>query len=197
MRKLVLLISIALAAACHPSAVWAYTLTFDDIPVGHDLGYYKQQYGFDAPGWEVIDSVASGWGMPHSGTQAVIWNDDPVWATAFGFFFVDGVSEYAAQSVGAYFTTAPGVVLQMRGYTARGAITATIGDANGTWVNRYVQMSSPTGILYVHIAGLSSPDARYHFSMDDLTVVPVPEPSSILALGFGLAAMGAMLRRRR
>jgi hypothetical protein len=199
MRRRALLIAITLALSGCSSGLWAYTLTFDDIPTGQDVSYYQQQYGLAmVPGWEVIDSVASGWETPRSGTQAVVWSGQSIYATGFDFGFEDGVSEYTVRSVGAYFTTQPGVVLAMRGYTSSGLVTANIGSSTGSWTNHYVQISSAAAdIRYVHIVGLSSPDARYHFSMDDLTVVPVPEPSSIIALGFALSAMGAMLRRRR
>jgi hypothetical protein len=33
--------------------------------------------------------------------------------------------------------------------------------------------------------------------MDDLTIVPVPEPSSIAVIGFGLVPMAATVRLRR
>jgi hypothetical protein len=199
MRKLVLLISIALAVSCCSSSLWAYTVTFDDTPIGQDLSYYHQQHGLRMYGWEVIDSVTSGWGTPQSGTQAAVWNGDPRFALGFSFYFVDGVSEYTAQSVGAYFTTKPGVVLEMRGHTASGAIiTTTIGDINGSWSNHYVEINSAMGdIRFVHIAGLNSPDEQYHFAMDDLTIEPVPEPSSIFALVGGIAGLGGFALRRR
>jgi len=148
------------------------------------------------PGWEVVGSAAHGWGTPHSGTQAAIWNGNPLFGTGWGFG-VDAVSEYTVRSVGAYFTTAPGVVLEMCGFEAGNLITVRIGDTDGSWTNRYAEINSPTGrIAFVYIVGISSPDARYHFAMDDLTVVPVPEPSSLAALLAGVAGFGAVLRRR-
>jgi hypothetical protein len=186
---------------CYSSALWAYTVTFDDVPIGQDLSYYHQQYGLHmVPGWEVIDSVTSGWGTSQSGTQAVVWNGNPAFGTGFGFYFVDGVSEYRAQYVGAYFSTEPGVLLEMSALTTSGAIvTASIGDVNGTWCNRYVGINSSIagGFINVCIIGISSPDARYHFAMDDLTIEPVPEPSSILALIGGIAGLGGFALRRR
>jgi len=179
---------------------YGVTVTFDDVSTGQNLAYYLQRYGlYMGPGWEVIDSAGSGWGTPHSGTQCAVWNGNPKYGTAFDFG-VDGVSEYSVRSVAAYFTTQPGVVLEMQGYTASGVIArAGIGDTNGYWTNRYVEISSAAGdILFVHIAGVGSSDFRYHFSMDDLTIVPVPEPSPLLALSAFLAPIaGLAIRRRR
>ncbi len=197
-RSLLLCISLVLTAFSCSSTLSAYTVTFDDVPTGKDLSYYLQQHGLDmVPGWEVIDSVSSGWGTPHSGTQAVVWNGNPIFAAGFGFG-IDGVSEYRVRSVGAYFSAEPGVLLEMRGYTASGVVTARIGESDVSWSNRYVQIDSSVAgdILFVHIAGLNSPDDRYHFAMDDLTVVPIPEPATFLALAAGLVAL-AMRKRRR
>ncbi len=184
---------ILIVFACSSSS-WGYVATFDDVPVGQDLSYYLQLYGLSmAYGWHVVDSAASGWGTPHSGTQSVVWNGNSS-GGAFGFG-VDGVSEHSVRSVGAYFTTQPGVLLQLSDLDGRFA--ASIGSTEG-WTNRYVQIGSyPFDIRSAFIVGISSPDAIYHFSMDDLTIVPVPEPSSLLALLAGIGGFGALLRRRR
>lgn len=198
--KRFMLITIVFTMFFCSSALWAYKVSFDDVPIGQNLSYYNQQYGLGmVPGWEVVDSVASGWGIPKSGTQSVVWNGNPEFGTAFGFAFEDGVSEYKASTVGAYFSTKAGVVLELRGYTANGVIIANIGESNSSWQNQYVEIkSSSLGDIYcVHIVGISSPDARYKFAMDDLTIEPVPEPSSLAALGLGVLPVAASLRLRR
>ena len=183
------------------SASRAYTVTFDDVAPGQDLSYYFQQYGLKMlPGWQVVDSASAGWGTPQSGTQSVIWNGALDHGAAV-YFGADGVSEYKVRSVGAYFTTPPGVLLQIRGLTLVGTITAPVGSAEG-WTNHYVQINTAPvlgiwgAIGSFCIVGVSSTDARYHFSMDNLTIVPVPEPSSLLALLAGLGGCGVLLRRR-
>ncbi len=190
--SLTLLVLIAFLCS---SASWAYVVTFDDAPVGQDLSCYLERYGLAMTyGWQVVDTAASGWGTPRSGTQSVVWNGNPLYGVGF-CFGVDGVSEYSVRTVGAYFTTQPGVLLQLRDLDGRFA--ASIGSVEG-WTNRYVQIGSyPFDIRSPFVVGISSPDAVYHFSMDDLTIVPVPEPSSLLALLAGVGGFEALKRRRR
>jgi hypothetical protein len=189
------LIFLLLAISCSANA---YTLTFDDVPTGQDLSYYMAQYGFNPyPGWQVVNGLESGWGTAKSGAQEVV-SADPEYATGF-YFGIDGVSEYTVRSVGAYFTTQPGVVVAMRAYTAGGTIvSATIGSLTGSWVNQYAQISWNRGdIRYIHFESISSPDARFRFAMDDLTIVPVPEPASIFVLSAALMGLGMVARKRR
>jgi hypothetical protein len=168
--------------SCGHLPACAFTLSFDDVGVGQDVSYYQSTYGVAmTPGWRVINSQSCGWDTPQSGEQAVVWAGDASYAAGLDFGFADGASEYKAQRVGAYFTTAPGVIIRMSGYGSR-VVTATIGDSVGAWVNRYVEIASPTGFAYVHFTSVSPSDARYHFTMDDLTIVPVPEPASVVGL---------------
>ncbi len=72
-----------------------------------------------------------------------------------------------------------------------------IGSPGESWNNVYAEINSPEGsIRGVSFDGVSSPDALLHFAADDMTIVPVPEPSSLLALVTGLAAAPFWLRRR-
>ncbi len=195
-----LLASIWVTILCYSSA-YAYTLTFDDISVGQDLSRYSEHYGFAAArGWEVVDHSDSAWGPPHSGTNLLIWNGNPGFGAAFGFGD-DGVSEYTVRVAGAFFSTEPGILLRMTGYGKGGTEVASvaIGATDESWTNRYAEIASAPGeIAFVHITGVNSEDDRYYFCLDDLTIIPVAEPSSVLALGFGGAGIiGAALRRRR
>lgn len=182
------------------STSWAYTVTFDDVPTGSDLSYYAQQYGLNMyHGWQVINSVDAGWGTSQSGTQSAVWSGNPEIAAGFDFV-IDTIpdSGYAARSVGAYFSTPAGIVLQMQVYTDSGMITTTIGDVNEAWHNHPVVIDSPTdNIRYVHVIGINSPDDYYHFSMDDLTVVPVPEPCSVAVLACAIVPLAGALRKKR
>lgn len=197
-----LAITITLAVFCCSSTLWAYTLTFEDVPIGSDLSYYQEQYliGF-VPGWNVIDHNGSDWGTPHSGSNVLMWGGNPIFGAGFDFG-LDGIPSmhYSAQSVGAYFSTEPGVVIRLVGYRGYGGTevaSVTIGSDTASWNDQYAEISSEAGeIDFVHIVGVHSADERYHFSMDNLTINPVPEPSSLLALLLGLGGFGTMLRRR-
>ena len=50
-------------------------------------------------------------------------------------------------------------------------------------------------IRYVHFGRVNSPDDRLGFCADDITIIPVPEPCSLLALAAALTPL--ILRRRR
>jgi hypothetical protein len=199
MKRLVLLLSTVLAASC--CTLWAYTLTFDDIPQGQGLGYYTSQYGIGwYSGFHVVDQSQNSWSQAHSGTNVLIWNGPLSRAT--GWYFGGDLTtfpNYTVRSVGAYFSTDMGQVLTIFGVRLDGSsVSATIGATGESWHDRYVEVSSAAGdIVGVGIGGISSSDARYRFSMDDLTIEPVPEPSSLAALALATSGVGLGLFRRR
>jgi hypothetical protein len=189
-----------IASCC--SSVCAYTLTFDDIPTG---SYYRDYYG-DLYGavftidWCIVPDVGL------AGTNAAMWNGPAEHGAGLRFGKrEEDIPEYryTIQSIGAYFNTDMDVVIKIIGYASTGVWTtpvvdATIGTPGESWNNRYVEISSAAGdISYVEIVGISSPDARYHFSIDNVTIEPVPEPSSILALVGGITGLGGFALRRR
>jgi len=208
MRQVVWFASIVMALLYCPASAWAYTLTFDDIPAGQDISYYTAEYGVIwASGFEVVDESQFSWSQAHSGTNVLIWNcSHPSWAAGFEFGadpadYPDcSIPPYNVYSVGAYFSTDMGQVLALVGYRKGGSVaaTATVGSELESWQDRYVEIFSASGdIAFVHISGVSSPDARYRFCLDHLTVVPVPEPSALLALAGGLGVLGLPFIRRR
>jgi hypothetical protein len=203
MRLRILLTSIAVLTFCCSSALWAYTLAFDDIPIGANLGYYSDQYGVFFSSWTSVDSATLGWGQSHSGANVAMWSGSPG-TGAFAWFGhrENGEPVYkSVSSLGAYFSTDTDAVIRMVGYSTAGGwksvASATIGGSGQSWSNRYLEISSQAGdIEWVIFEGVSSPDARYHFYLDDMTVVPVPEPSSILPLAAGLLWLVPIRRRR-
>ena len=188
------------AQAYLPAPPSPYTVTFDDIPPGADLSHYDEEYGLSlVPGWEVAE---------HSETNVLVWRGNPNFGAGFGFghdptdYPETTYLPYTVRLVGAHFSTEPGVLLEMIGYS-RGAMpmaiaSASIGSPTESWTDRYVEIFSETGdIAYVYISGVNSQEDRYHFSIDDLTISLVPEPSSLLALGGGLGAVGGLALRKR
>ena len=73
---------------------------------------------------------------------------------------------------------------------------AYVGAVGESWNNRYVEIASAEGLIdLVMLHSVSSDDALLHYSADDMTIIPVPAPASLLGLATGLAALA--LRRRR
>ena len=78
------------------------------------------------------------------------------------------------------------------------ANTALSGDA-GSSPNEFLELLSPLGIASIVILG---DPAGQSFTLDDLTVTPfpdttpVPEPSTLVLLGFGVAEAYRRIRRR-
>lgn len=185
------------AHAYLPPPTSPYTMTFDDIPPGNDLSYYDEQYGlWLIPGWEVVEL---------SGTNVLTWCGNPAFGAGFGFgsdpvdYPETTFLPYTVQAVGAYFSTEPGVVLKMIGYT-RGSTPSVvasveIGSTEGSWSGYAEIHSEIANIDYVVVSGVNSQDDRYHFYLDDLTINPVPEPASLAAVALGLG--GLLLRRRK
>jgi len=169
-----LVISIAMVLCC--SIVQAYTLTFDDIPSGNNLEYYKGAHGLTfTSGFSVVDRA----GSAHSGTKVLTW----ACRGSVGFIFADAFSgasgyypmHYTAHSVGAYFSTDTGVVIRMCGYrnnTDRAAVASVIiGRPNESWSNQYAEINSEAGeIGYVEFEVLDAPSDQYNFCADDVTV---------------------------
>lgn len=205
-RFLLLSVSLVLVAFCCSSPLWAYILTFDDIPVASGLrSYYGDLYGaVFTIDWNAVQLNGSGWAQPHSGTHAAMWEGTTYHSAGLRFGKLeedDPAYRYSISSIGGYFSTDTNVVVRMIGYNKSGieVSSAEIGALGESWGNRYVEITSTAGgIDYVVFEGISSLDARNHFSMDDLTIVPVPEPSSIASLGFALLPLaGYALHRKR
>lgn len=186
------------------SAANAFTLTFDDIPSASDLNHYSDVYGVVFwPGFYLADRSESTWGLPHSGTNVLMWDGNPVFAAglSFGNAPPDGsgsIPHYSVTLVGGYFSTELDIQLQMIGYGLGGnpVASALIGAPGESWDNVSVEIASAAGeIHFVHFGWVNSPDDRLGFCVDDMTIIPVPEPSALAALLCGLG--GVLLRRRR
>ncbi len=200
MRTMELVVCLVLFALLS-QAGRAVTLTFDDVPpevVPQYWTKYGTEYGIGFNrGFYAADHTASTWGPPHSGSNVLAWSDGFP-SNCYGMDFgCNGV--HNAYAIGGYFSTQPGVVLQMIGYHMsldNPVAWATIGDSVGAWDNVYVHISSSEGINEVEFRPVTT-DALAHFCADDITVTFVPEPSSAAALLAGLAGLGAVMRRRR
>lgn len=171
----------------------AFTLTFDDVPAGQDFSsYYFSQYGISFEPMGISDHSESSWGPPHSGSNVLIGQD-----TGWNKFELKGPYWYAT-SVSAYFGTSQGAVIRMEMYRWGLFLTSVdIGAAGGSWSDRYVNVSPSVPFNTVVFRPISTPNALLYYSLDDLTIVPVPEPSSLLALAGGLAGMAGLVVRRR
>ncbi len=181
----------ALVLALPSSCARAYTLTFDDdLPPG---GTYGSVYDIHFICLNISDHASSPWGPPHSGDN-VLTSLDGSWSK---FYFKD--QSGPATSIGAFFSTAQDAVVRMECYQYVTDLIpiacADIGAPGESWNNVYLHVSPSLPFETVVFRPVSSYDALLYFCLDDLTVVPVPEPTSLLVLAAGLAPM--ILRRRR
>jgi hypothetical protein len=191
------------------SAAYSVTLTFDDIPSGTVLGdsyAYNNRVCF-MEYFQATDHTSCTWGAPHSGNNVLSLSGNilvnPL--ISFGRYTGTYAQPDSIQSVGAYFSTQLGVMVKITAYyddyfshTIVPITNVVIGDANDSWNNRYVEISSP-GVVFNHLEfeGVNSTSDLLGFCADDMTITPVPEPSSILALIGGIAGIGGFALRRR
>ena len=188
-----------------PAIANAFTISFDEVSAGSTLYYYNTYVngvGF-GEGFVIADHSTYTWGPPNSGTNVLGWNgaNRDYARIVFGYSAPSEGNIINAQRVGAYFSTAPGVVVRMTGYKTNNdasIVDVLIGSSSESWNNKYVELYSATGdIDSIQFDAVSSPDARLGFWMDDLTITPVPEPSSLAALTLGILPLaGCALRRR-
>ena len=180
----------------------AYTLTFDDISAG---GYIDNatHYGayFDG-GFSVADHSDSAWGRPHSGDNVLV--NQGIFSDGMLKFksIADQYELYSVYSLSAYFSTAYGKQIIITGYNLNiqnPVSSARIGGVGESWDNVYITFQGATGqeIDFFIFEGVDSPADLLGFCADDMTIEPVPEPSSITALGAGLISLGSILVRRR
>jgi hypothetical protein len=68
MKKLIAITSLASVLLSLCSVLWAYTLTFDDLPDGSGLEYYSTLYNVQFYGsrWKSVDASGLGWCQAHS-----------------------------------------------------------------------------------------------------------------------------------
>ena len=192
------------------SVAHSHTLTFDDVPSGtflHDT-FYMDTYrvAFDSL-FQATDHTESFWGLPHSGSNVLVWagsgSDLQVGGRIlFGYFTPHDVDPDDIHSVDAYFSTDTAVMVRITAYRRVAPGTnvlvgsVVIGSPGESWDNRPVEISFPEGPFdRLDFEGVNYPAELLAWCADDMTVVPVPEPCSLLVLAAGLTPL--ILRRRR
>ncbi len=84
-----------------------------------------------------------------------------------------------------------------------GSQNQNAGNVGGAFQGGTFSFSGPTPFTTLQLAAFTSTGARVEFAIDNLTVTftpqqtPIPEPTTILLLGTGLAGVAAKVRKRR
>ena len=204
-RLLKLLVYIFILTLCC-SIINAYTLTFDDILSGNELrnSIYQENYGaVFADGFKVEDHMLSTWGHPHSDMNVMVWNGEYVIPPRliFGDYSPSYAKPYSILSMSAYFSTDMNATIKITAYRGDGIFVTSmlIGGSGELWNNRYVNISAPAGgiIDYFEFDGIKSPENLCYFCADDMTITPVPEPSSFFTLLCGIGGISGMILRRQ
>lgn len=187
-------------------------LTFEEVPGGTSLlqsDFYNDSYHvwFASP-FEAADHADSAWGPPHSGSNVLAWASSGEGVAlggriTFGLVSPGDVDPDSVASVGAYFSTRDGAMINVSAYRLDPSdnlvlVTSRVIGASGQqWDNQYVELSSEGPFDRLRFEGVNSSNELLSFCLDDMTITYVPEPSSLLALCSGLVGAGAMWRRRR
>lgn len=105
---------------------------------------------------------------------------------------------YSVYSLGAYFSTELGTQIEIVGcHNTNDQVIAsiTIGSLSEAWNNEYVEINDPSGRINYFMFYPVSADALRHWCADDMTIVPVPEPPSLVSLGLGTLPLIVTMRR--
>lgn len=87
----------------------------------------------------------------------------------------------------------PVIAVSTAGVSVDFAVTAAPTTLN-SWTNFSYNFLAPTNVTAITFTGIQGSD---YIGLDNISVVLVPEPSGILMLFAGLAAVGAVVIRKR
>lgn len=193
-----------------PLTAEAYNINFDEVAAGTSPSYYYQASDlvYINSGFAVVDRSTLTWALPNSGSNMLtVSGYSGPWTIGLmsGPLNTDGMGTPVNVSyISAYFSTTLGSMMKMTllKYTGSQFIPINeiiIGSETESLSNMFVEYSSPAGeINLIRFDILRYPPlSDLGFCLDDLTVTPVPEPSSLAALAAGLVPVSALGLRRR
>jgi hypothetical protein len=200
-----IMISMLLCAAAK-----AIVVDFDAVPSGTVLQgsdyAYSNRLSFSAE-FRATDHTDWDWGRPHSGSNVLTSVEQlcpPIYPFVhLGYFTTHDYDPDPVQSVSAFFSTQTGAMVRVTAYRPGVSdfvpvVSTVIGAEGESWDNTRVELSTTPDLPFelIRFEGVNSPDDLTGFCLDDMTITLIPEPSSLLALAGGLAALGFLRRRK-
>ena len=193
------------------STAHAIIVNFDGVASGTVLQFSDYAYShrlFFSQEFRATDHTGSAWGLPHSGSNVLTSTEQlcpPIPPfVGFGYFTTHDYDPDPVGSVAAFFSTQTGAMVRITAYRPGVSdyvpvVSTVIGAEGESWDNRLIDLSTTPDLPFelIRFEGVNSPDDLLGFCLDDMTITLVPEPSSLLALAGGLAALGFPLIRRR